>query len=125
MVVLVRWLLRSMSGPEPKLGLGELEADRRGLWTTKEVAAFLLVSRSWVYHQAEGGLIPTCGLVRCFGTIRRLPFCEVAERGESHDAEPAPSGTMMAARWSSKTMASSGARTRLTGTPGTAIRFAC
>jgi len=38
--------------------LSELEAERQGLWTTKEVAAFLRVSRSWVYHQAEAGLIP-------------------------------------------------------------------
>ncbi|HXJ21755.1 MAG TPA: helix-turn-helix domain-containing protein [Polyangia bacterium] len=38
--------------------LTELEAERQGLWTTKEVAAFLRVSRSWVYHQAEAKLIP-------------------------------------------------------------------
>ena len=38
--------------------LSELEAERQGLWTTKEVAAFLRVSRSWVYHQAEAGLLP-------------------------------------------------------------------
>ena len=37
--------------------LTELEADRQGLWNTKDVAAFLRVSRSWVYHQAEAGLL--------------------------------------------------------------------
>jgi len=44
------------AGPNPPLS--ELDAERQGLWTTKEVAAFLRVSRSWVYHQAEAGLIP-------------------------------------------------------------------
>lgn len=38
--------------------LTELEADRQGLWNTRDVAAFLRVSRSWVYHQAEAGLLP-------------------------------------------------------------------
>lgn len=38
--------------------LTELDADRQGLWNTKDVAAFLRVSRSWVYHQAEAGLLP-------------------------------------------------------------------
>jgi excisionase family DNA binding protein len=46
----------SSTGTSPPLS--ELEAERQGLWTTKEVAAFLRVSRSWVYHQAEAGLIP-------------------------------------------------------------------
>ena len=44
--------------PSGRLTLTELDAERQGLWTTKEVAAFLRVSRSWVYHQAEAGLIP-------------------------------------------------------------------
>lgn len=34
-----------------------------GLWTAKDVAAFLSVSRTWVYQQAEAGLMP----------VRRLP----------------------------------------------------
>lgn len=58
MVVVVRYLGRPMRPAEPKPLLSELEAERQGLWTMKEVAAFLRVSRSWVYHQAEGGLIP-------------------------------------------------------------------
>lgn len=47
-----------MNTVEVKSALTELEAEKRGLWTTKEVATFLRVSRSWVYHQAEAGLIP-------------------------------------------------------------------
>ncbi len=54
----MRYLGRSMSTAEAKPPMSELEAERQGLWTTKEVAAFLRVSRSWVYHQAEAGLIP-------------------------------------------------------------------
>jgi predicted DNA-binding transcriptional regulator AlpA len=41
-------------GPEP-------------LWTAKDVATFLRVSRSWVYHRAEAGDLPCLqigGLVR-------------------------------------------------------------
>ena len=41
-------------GPEP-------------LWTAKDVATFLSVSRSWVYHRAEAGDLPCLqigGLVR-------------------------------------------------------------
>jgi predicted DNA-binding transcriptional regulator AlpA len=28
------------------------------LWDARDVAAFLKVSRSWVYHQAEAGILP-------------------------------------------------------------------
>jgi len=28
------------------------------LWTVADVAAYLRVSRSWVYHRAEAGLLP-------------------------------------------------------------------
>jgi excisionase family DNA binding protein len=28
------------------------------LWDARDVAAFLKVSRSWVYHQAEAGTLP-------------------------------------------------------------------
>jgi hypothetical protein len=38
--------------------LSELEADRQGLWNAKDVAGYLRVSRSWVYHQSEAGLLP-------------------------------------------------------------------
>ncbi len=58
MLVVVRYRGRPMISTGANPPLSELEAERQGLWTTKEVAAFLRVSRSWVYHQAEAGLIP-------------------------------------------------------------------
>lgn len=30
----------------------------RALWTVTEVAAYLRVSRSWVYHRVAAGLLP-------------------------------------------------------------------
>jgi hypothetical protein len=38
-----------------------------GLWDAKDVAAFIKASRSWVYQQAESGVLPSfrvCGLLR-------------------------------------------------------------
>lgn len=35
---------------------------RSGLWNPAEVAAFLQVSRSWVYQKAEAGLLPVIRL---------------------------------------------------------------
>jgi len=38
-----------------------------GLWDAKDVAAFVKASRSWVYQQAEAGVLPclrVCGLLR-------------------------------------------------------------
>jgi excisionase family DNA binding protein len=58
MLVVVRYRGQRMTSARATPPLSELEAERQGLWTTKEVAAFLHVSRSWVYHQAEAGLIP-------------------------------------------------------------------
>jgi predicted DNA-binding transcriptional regulator AlpA len=34
------------------------ENDNGSLWDAKDVAVFLKVSRSWVYHRAEAGLFP-------------------------------------------------------------------
>jgi predicted DNA-binding transcriptional regulator AlpA len=34
------------------------ENDNGSLWDAKDVAAFLKVSRSWVYHRSEAGLLP-------------------------------------------------------------------
>lgn len=34
------------------------ENDNASLWDAKDVAVFLKVSRSWVYHRAEAGLLP-------------------------------------------------------------------
>jgi len=33
-------------------------AITQSLWDARDVAAFLRVSRSWVYHQAEAGMLP-------------------------------------------------------------------
>ena len=33
-------------------------AEHDGLWDVADVARFLKVSRSWVYHRAEAGLLP-------------------------------------------------------------------
>jgi excisionase family DNA binding protein len=32
--------------------------DWNGLWDSNDVARYLKVSRSWVYHRAEAGLLP-------------------------------------------------------------------
>jgi excisionase family DNA binding protein len=44
------------------------EANAAGeLWDAKDVARYLKVSRSWVYHRAEAGFLPSLrvgGLVR-------------------------------------------------------------
>jgi predicted DNA-binding transcriptional regulator AlpA len=42
--------------PPPRAG------GRSGLWNPVEVAAFLQVSRSWVYQKAEAGLLPVIRL---------------------------------------------------------------
>lgn len=34
--------------------------ENESLWTAREVALFLRVSRSWVYHKAEAGVLPHC-----------------------------------------------------------------
>jgi excisionase family DNA binding protein len=40
------------------------------LWTADDVASFLKVSRSWVYHRAESGQLP---YLRVGGLIRFQP----------------------------------------------------
>jgi predicted DNA-binding transcriptional regulator AlpA len=41
-----------------------------GLWDAKDVALYLKVSRSWVYHRAEAGLLPC---LRVGGLLRFDP----------------------------------------------------
>lgn len=44
----------------------QAEADNR-LWSAVDVAAYLQVSKSWVYHRAEAGTLPSLqigGLIR-------------------------------------------------------------
>jgi len=38
------------------------DGGRSGLWNPADVAAFLQVSRSWVYQKAEAGLLPVIRL---------------------------------------------------------------
>jgi excisionase family DNA binding protein len=45
-------------------------APAEGLWTPLEVAAYLRVSRSWVYQKAEAGLLPS---LRFGGCLRFEP----------------------------------------------------
>jgi excisionase family DNA binding protein len=40
------------------------------LWTATDVARYLSVSRSWVYHRAEAGTIP---VTRVGGMLRFVP----------------------------------------------------
>ena len=40
------------------------------LWDARDVAAFLKVSRSWVYHKAEAGMLPC---LRIGGLLRFDP----------------------------------------------------
>lgn len=47
----------------------EAEFDQP-LWDARDVAAFLKVSRSWVYHQAEAGMLPC---LRIGGLLRFDP----------------------------------------------------
>jgi excisionase family DNA binding protein len=57
----------------------EFEAGS-GLWDANDVAKYLKVSRSWVYHRAEAGLLPC---VRLGGLLRFDPAAvEAAAKGE-------------------------------------------
>ncbi len=54
---------------------------RDGLWDANDVAAFLKVSRSWVYHRAEAGQLPC---VRVGGLLRFDPSTiRASARGEA------------------------------------------
>ena len=51
------------------------------LWDANDVAAYLKVSRSWVYHRAEAGLLPC---IRVGGLLRFDPDAiRSSARGES------------------------------------------
>jgi excisionase family DNA binding protein len=62
------------------------EAD--ALWTVRDVATFLKVSKSWVYHRAEAGELPC---LRIGGLLRFLPKAIRAFAGDG--GTPAPSET--------------------------------
>jgi excisionase family DNA binding protein len=57
------------------------EPDEGTLWDAQDVARYLKVSRSWVYHRAEGGELPC---LRIGGLLRFDPKAIHAfARGES------------------------------------------
>lgn len=59
-------------------------SDHAGLWDTNDVARFLKVSRSWVYHRAEAGLLPC---VRIGSLLRFDPeVVRCLAQGESNSA---------------------------------------
>lgn len=64
------------------------------LWTADDVAAYLKVSRSWVYHRAESGRLPH---VRVGGLIRFQPH-EIRAFIETVSAEPARAKTLSSSR---------------------------
>jgi excisionase family DNA binding protein len=68
-----------------------------GLWTVAEVAAFLKVSRSWVYHRLESGLLPH---IRVGGLVRFDPSTIRAHvsAGSSSHATRAASATIRSVR---------------------------
>lgn len=56
-------------------------ADAEGLWDANDVARYLKVSRSWVYQQAEAGILPC---LRIVGVLRFDPnVIRAFARGES------------------------------------------
>ena len=50
--------MQNASGTPPASTAHPAHAPQEGLWDPKDVAAFLRVSRSWVYQKAEAGLLP-------------------------------------------------------------------
>jgi hypothetical protein len=65
-----------MSTRSDNASSGAVEA----LWDAKDVAAYLKVSRSWVYQQAERGVLPCMHIV---GVVRFEPSAVKAfARGE-------------------------------------------
>ena len=57
-----------------------------GLWTVAEVAAYLKVSRSWVYHRLECGLLPHIRV----GALVRFDPAAIREHVSAGCSSPAP-----------------------------------
>jgi excisionase family DNA binding protein len=67
-----------------------------GLWDASDVAAYLKVSRSWVYHRAEAGQLPC---VRVGGLLRFDPSAICASaRGEAMPNKPVVAFAKMSSR---------------------------
>lgn len=60
-------------------------APDEALWDALDVAAYLKASRSWVYHQAEAGLLPC---IRIGGLLRFDP-CAIRAFVGQQQATPA------------------------------------
>ncbi len=52
----------------------DLEGNAAGLWKVADVAKYLRVSNSWVYHQAESGRLPC---IRLGALVRFDPIAVV------------------------------------------------
>jgi excisionase family DNA binding protein len=53
-----------------------MSADQEPLWTARDVAAYLKVSRSWVYQHAASGLLPCLHV----GGLRRFDPAAIRAR---------------------------------------------
>jgi excisionase family DNA binding protein len=71
-----------------------IELHSESLWTADDVAAYLKVSRSWVYHRAESGKLPH---VRVGGLLRFQPN-EIRAHVETSSAEPVRAKTLSSSR---------------------------
>ena len=66
---------------DARAGAQRSNANHDRLWDTNDVAAYLKVSRSWVYHRAEAGQLPC---VRVGGLLRFDPEAiRASARGEA------------------------------------------
>jgi excisionase family DNA binding protein len=66
-----------------------------GLWTADDVADYLKVSRSWVYHRAESGRLPH---VKVGGALLRFKPSEIRAFIETSSTEPARAKTLSSSR---------------------------
>jgi excisionase family DNA binding protein len=71
-----------------------IQQDSETLWTAEDVASYLKVSRSWVYHRAESGRLPH---VRVGGLIRFQPH-EIRSFVDSTAQAPARAKSLSSSR---------------------------
>jgi excisionase family DNA binding protein len=80
---------RALSGEVDVSSAGERDpANVEPLWDARDVAAYLKVSRSWVYQHAEDGTLPS---VKVGGLVRFLP-----EQIRAYVLGERPAGTSIA-----------------------------
>jgi predicted DNA-binding transcriptional regulator AlpA len=78
--------------PKENEGPARREASFEPLWEANDVAAFLVASRSWVYHRAASGELPC---LRVGGLLRFEP---AAIRAFAHGELSSPSAQSTPAR---------------------------